>query len=109
MLNEENFSDGYWREAVNTIVHILNRGQLRINSNKTPYEMWFGITPSVKYLKVFGSKCYIKRLDENLKKFDVRSDEGVFLGYASTKKAYKCYNLRLHNIVESAYVKVDDL
>jgi hypothetical protein len=109
MLNEARLSDGYWREVVSTTIYILNRGQLRINSNKTPYELWFGRAPSVKYFKVFGSKCYIKRLDENLRKFDARSDEGIFLGYASTKKAYRCYNIRLHKIVESAYVKVDDL
>jgi hypothetical protein len=60
-----------------------------INSNKTPYELWFGISPSVKYFKVFGSKCYIKRLDDNLRKFDARSDEGILLGYAYTKKSYR--------------------
>ena len=63
----------------------------------------------MKYFNVFGSRCYIKKLDEKLGKFDARSDEGIFLGYASTKKAYKCYNLRLHKIVESADVIVDDL
>ena len=109
MLNEAKLSDGYWREAVSTSVHILNRGKLRTNSNKTPYELWFGRVPSIKYFKVFGSKCYIKRLDEDLGKFDARSNEGIFLGYASTKKAYRCYNLRLHKIIESVDVKVDDL
>ena len=63
----------------------------------------------MKYFKVFGSKCYIKKLNEKLGKFDTRSGEGIFLGYASTKKAYRCYNLRLHNIVESADVTVGDL
>ena len=65
----------------------------------------------MKYFKVFGSrsKCYIKKLDEKLGKFDTRSDEGIFLGYSSTKKAYICYNIRLHKIVESADVTVDDL
>jgi hypothetical protein len=109
MLNEEKLSIGYWREVVSTSVYILSRGQLRINSNKTPYELWFGRAPSVKYFKVFGSKCYIKMIDENLGQFDARSDEGIFLGYASTKKAYRCYNIRLHKIVESVDVKVDDL
>jgi transposase InsO family protein len=56
MLNQEKLYDGYWREVVSTAVYILNRGQLRINSNKTPYELWFGRAPSVKYFKVFGSK-----------------------------------------------------
>jgi hypothetical protein len=109
MLNEEKLSDGYWMEVVSRSIYILNKGHLSINSNKTPYELWFGRAPSVKYFKVFGSKCYIKRLDENIRKFDARYDEGIFLGYASTKKSYKCYNLRLHKIVESADVKVDDL
>jgi hypothetical protein len=58
--------------------------------------------------KVFGSKCCIKRLDKNLIKFDARSDEGILLGYAPTKKAYRCYNI-LHKIVESIDVKVDDI
>ena len=87
MLNEARLSNGSWREALNTTVHILNKGQLRINSNNTLYQLWFGRAPSVKYFKVFVSKCYIKRLDQNLRKFDVRCDEGIFLGYASTKKA----------------------
>ena len=109
MLNDARLSYGYWREAISTTIHILNRGQLQINSNKTPYELWYGKAPSVKYFKVFGSRCYIKKLDEKLGKFDTRSDEGIFLGYSSTKKAYKCYNLRLHKIVESEDVIADDL
>jgi hypothetical protein len=68
MLNEARLSDGYWREVVGTSIYILNKDQLRINSNKTSYELWFGRAPSVKYFKVFGSKCYIKRLDENIGK-----------------------------------------
>ena len=105
MLNEERLSYGYRREGISTNVHILNKDQLRINSNKTPYELWYGKAPLVKYFKVFGSRCYIKKLE----KFDARFDEGIFLGYASTKKAYRCYNLRLHKIVESVDVTVDDL
>ena len=59
--------------------------------------------------KVFGSNCYIKRNKDDLGKFDSRTDEGIFLGYSSTKKAYRCYNKRLHKIVESVVVKVDDI
>ena len=102
-------SDRYWRDAISTTVYILNKGHLRKNKNNTPYELGFGRAPSVKYFKVFGSKCYIKRLDENLGKFDARSDQGIFLGYYSTKTPYRCYNFRLHKIVESVDVKVDEL
>ena len=59
--------------------------------------------------KVFGSNCYIKRNKDDLGKFDSRTDEGIFLGCSSTTKAYRCYNKRLHKIVESADVKVNDI
>ena len=53
---------------------------------KTPYELWFGNSPSVKYFRIVRSKCYIKR-DDDIIKFDPRSDEGMFLGYSLKSKA----------------------
>jgi len=46
------------------------------------------------HFRVFGSKCFIKNNDEKLGKFEPR-EEGIFLGYSSRSKAYKCYNKRL--------------
>jgi hypothetical protein len=82
---------------------------LRPNHDKTPYDLWFGRITSIKHFRIFGSKCYIKNDEDNLGKFDPRSDEGIFLGYSTNKIAYICYNLRLLKIVESANVKIDDL
>ena len=71
--------------------------------------MWYGILASVKYFKVFGSNYYIKRNEDDLGNFDSRTDDGIFLEYSSTKNSYRCYNKRLHKIVESVDVKVDDI
>jgi hypothetical protein len=65
---------------VNTACHIINRVYLRPETSKTPYEIWRGKKPTVKYFRTFGSKCYILRDRENLGKFDPKSDEGIFLG-----------------------------
>jgi transposase InsO family protein len=108
MLNDSKLSYMFWREEVHIVVHILNKCFLRTNHDKTPYELWKGRPTTINYLKVFGSKCYIKRSEENLGKFDSRIDEGIFLGYSSNSKAYRCYNLRLDKIVMSTNVKVDD-
>ena len=75
--------------------------------DKTPYELWYGYKPNVSYLKVFGSKCYILK-DSRTGKFDVKGDEGVFLGYFYKSKAYKCLNLSTHKIIESAHVRIDE-
>ena len=91
MLNEAKLSDSFWREVVYTAIYILNKEQLRVNKDNTPYKLWYGILASVKYFKVFGSNCYIKRNEDDLGKFDSRIDEGIFIGYSSTKREYRCY------------------
>lgn len=97
----------YWRDAVNTAVYTINRTQLRPGVDKTPYELWFGNVPTVKYFRIFGRNCYIKR-DDGVGKFDSRIDEGIFLGYSTKRKAYRCFNLRLKKIIESTHVKIDE-
>ena len=54
--------------------------------DKTPYELWFGHSPFIKYFRIFGGNCYIKR-DNDIGKFDPRSDEGMFFGYSLKNKA----------------------
>jgi transposase InsO family protein len=80
MLNEAKLPKIFWRDAIHTIVHILNRAWLRPNHEKTPYELWFGRLASIKHFRIFGSKCYIKNDEDNQGKFYPRSDEGIFLG-----------------------------
>ena len=63
---------------------------------------------SIKHFRVFGSKWYIKNNDENLGKYDDRADEGIFLGYATNSKGYRCYNKRLHKLVDCIDIKVDE-
>ena len=41
-------------------------------------------------------------------KFDSHVEKGVLVGYLSTRKAYKCYNLRLNKVVENINVMVDE-
>jgi transposase InsO family protein len=108
MLMDSKLTDIFWTQAVHTTVHIQNRVMLRNNTDKTPYELWKGRPTNVKHFRVFGSKCYIKREDGRMGKFDSRVDKGVLVGYSSTRKAYKCYNLRLNKVVESINVTIDE-
>ena len=58
-------------------------------------------------LQEFGRKCYIRR-DDDIGKFDPRSDEGMFLGYSLKSKAYIFFNYRTKTIVEFANVRIDE-
>jgi hypothetical protein len=42
MMNEKNIGQTYWVEAIHTAVHVLNKAHLGPQSDKTPYELWFG-------------------------------------------------------------------
>jgi hypothetical protein len=62
---------------------------IRSNSDKTPYELWKGRPKNVKNFRVFGRKCYSKREDVRLGKFDSQVDKGILVGYSRKSKAYK--------------------
>jgi hypothetical protein len=94
---------------VHTTVHIQNRVILRNNTDKTPYKLWKGRPENVKHFRVFGIKCYIKREDGRMGKFDSHVYKGVFFGYSSRREEYKCYNLRLNKVVKSINVTIDEI
>jgi transposase InsO family protein len=75
MLMDSKLTDIFWTHAVQTTVHIQNRVMLRNNTDKTSYELRKGTPTNVKHFRVFGSKCYIKREDSRMRKFDSRVDK----------------------------------
>jgi hypothetical protein len=108
MMSERDISQTFWVEVVHTIVHILNKAHIRLNNDKTPYELWFGRPASIKHFKVFGSKFYIKNNDDHLGKFDSRVDEGIFLGNAMNSKGYRCFIKIMHKLIDCIDVRIDE-
>ncbi|KAK1646456.1 hypothetical protein QYE76_064261 [Lolium multiflorum] len=92
MLSEFNSPHNFWGEAISTAVHYSNRLFLRPLHNKTPYELLTGNKPNVTYIRVFGCKCLVKNNKGKLGKFETRSIEGIFVGYAENSHAYRYYN-----------------
>ena len=76
--------------------------------NKTPYELWKDRKPTIAYFHIFGYYCYILNNKDNLSKFDSKSDKAIFLGYKTTFKSYRVYNLRTRCTEESMHVVFDE-
>ena len=108
MLHNKDVARNLWGEAVNTACHTVNRMYFKPGTKKTPYELWKGRKPNVKYFRIFGSTCFIFKDRENVEKFDSRSDKGTFLGYSSTSKAYRVYNKRTMKVMETMNVVIDE-
>lgn len=43
----------FWAEATVTIVYLMNISLTITTPNETPYELWTGVKPNVKHLRVF--------------------------------------------------------
>ena len=51
MLSHSSLPESLWREALKTVVYILNRVPSKA-VNKTPYELWTGKKPSIRHLHI---------------------------------------------------------
>ena len=92
MLNEYNLNHQFWAKAINTANYIQNRILINKLHNKTPYELYYHKIPNLNYLKVFGCKVHILNTKDYLGKFTPKSNQGIFLGYSSTNRAFRVYN-----------------
>ena len=75
---------------------------------KTPYEILNGRKPNIAYFWVFSCKCYILKKGTRLGKFDKKCDEGFLLGYSTTSKAYRVWNLDSGTLEEVHDVEFDE-
>jgi transposase InsO family protein len=82
MLDEHRTPRRYWAEAVNTACHVRDQIFLKAFLNKTRYELMHERAPRVSYFRAFGCRCFILKKGR-LDKFESRSSDGIFLGYAS--------------------------
>ncbi|GJU43343.1 retrovirus-related pol polyprotein from transposon TNT 1-94 [Tanacetum coccineum] len=87
---------------------MLNRILIRPILGKTPYEIFRGRRHSLEYFKVFGSKCFILNTKDYLTKFELKSYEGVFLGYSQNSKGYVVLNKHTIKVEESLNVTFDE-
>ena len=55
---------------------------MKTAENKTLYEIFFGKTPNVEHLKIYGSRVFV-RVPESLRKskWDDKAQLGVLVGY----------------------------
>jgi transposase InsO family protein len=107
MLDEHKTPRRFWAEAINTACYVANRIFLRAFLGKTSYELRYGRCPKVSHFRVFGCKCFILKKG-NLDKFESRSSDGLFLGYALQGRAYRVLNLDTNRIEETCEVTFDE-
>nr|GEZ13223.1 retrovirus-related Pol polyprotein from transposon TNT 1-94 [Tanacetum cinerariifolium] len=75
------------------IMVIVNKSQ-----NKTPYELFNGRTPAIGFLKPFGCHVMILNTLDHLEKFKAKGDEGYFIGYSMSSKAFRVQRMQRQEV-----------
>nr|GFC90006.1 putative RNA-directed DNA polymerase [Tanacetum cinerariifolium] len=86
-----------------------NRSIIHRRFNKTPYELINGKKPDISFLHVFRALCYPKNDREDIGKLSAKGDIGFFIGYSADSCAYRVYNRRTKQIMETMNVSFDEL
>nr|GEV76052.1 hypothetical protein [Tanacetum cinerariifolium] len=96
-------------EAITIACFTQNRSLVIPRHDKTPYHIINGRKPSVKFVHIFGSLCYIVRDGDNLDKMKEKGDACIFVGYSTQSRAYRVYNKRTRVTVKTIHDNVDEL
>jgi hypothetical protein len=65
-------------------------------------------TPKVSHFHIFCCKFFNLKKGKNLDKFESRSIDGIFFGYATHSRTYLVLNLETNQIVETFKVTFDE-
>nr|GEW59968.1 ribonuclease H-like domain-containing protein [Tanacetum cinerariifolium] len=106
MLADAKLPVTFWTEVVNTACYVQNRVLVNKSQNKTPYELFNGRTPAIGFLKPFGCHVMILNTLYNLGKFEDKGDEGYFIGYSMSSKAFRVFNKRTRRVEEKLHVEL---
>ena len=94
----------FWPHALNTATYLLNILPSKLLGNLTPTHLLYNKSPSYKHLRVFGCLCFPLIPSTKIHKLQSRLSPCLILGYPSSHRDYKCYDLATHKIIISRHV-----
>ncbi|GJS59736.1 putative ribonuclease H-like domain-containing protein [Tanacetum coccineum] len=105
MLADSKLPTTFWAEVVSTACYVQNRVLVVKPHNKIPYELFRGFKPALSFIRPFGCHVTILNTLDSLGKFDGKSDEGFFVGYSLSSKAFRVYNTRTRRVEENLHIE----
>ena len=79
-----------WAEAINYTVYTLNRTGTSGEKGVTP-TLWLKKRPNILNLRIFGEKVYFHIPKEKRRKWDIKAEKGIFVGYDENTKGFRIW------------------
>nr|GEW73183.1 retrovirus-related Pol polyprotein from transposon TNT 1-94 [Tanacetum cinerariifolium] len=109
MLSASNLPLFFWAEAIATACYTQNKSIIILTHDKTAYHIINDRKPLLKHLHIFVFICYITRDGKKLDKMKEKGDMCILVGYSTQSNGYRVYNKRTRMIVESIYIRFDEI
>lgn len=100
MLSDGDLEKELWAEAVHHAAYLINRSVNR-SVDSTPEEIWSKRKPDLLTLKIFGNPAMVQVPKVKRSKWDPKSIEVQFVGYADNQKAFRFYDATSKKIIVS--------
>ena len=108
MWHAAGLSNGFWKHAVRTAVHVYNVTLISKAKFLTLKEMWSGSKPDISHLHIFGCAAYVHVLKGKRQKLDPKSREMIFVGYENLSKGWQFWDAKNQCIKISHDVNFDE-
>ena len=99
MMAESSLYISLWGEALKIAIYLLNRVPTKATI-KTPYELWTGRKPSLKYLYIWECPAQARPYVPKERKLDSRTTSCYFVGYSEKSWGFKFYDPSTRGIFE---------
>ena len=111
MLLRSSLPVAFWWLAVECAAYLLNRIPTKTaRGYMSPYDCIFGSAPDLKWLRIWGCKCYaLKPIAERRKDFDDKAYSGFLVGYAQQNTGYMIFVPELDKIIVSVHVVFNEV
>ena len=93
-----------WGEAILSACHLQNRIPYK-KTGKTPYELWKGHEPNLKYLKVWECLAKVMLPDLKKRKIGSKTSDCMFIGYTSNSAAYRFLVLKSDVLESNTFIE----
>ena len=101
----------FWPSAVTYAVYLHNRLPCRSRGWLSPHEIEFGVAPDLSDAHIYGSRCFVKKLPNEIKvgeKFKKNAWRGVYLGRSEAQKGHVVYIEEKRKLCVRDSVEFDD-
>lgn len=88
--------------------YLLNIHPTRLLNNLTPMHLLYNKAPSYDHLRTFGCLCYPNLPATSPHKLIPRSTPCIFLGYPTSHRGYRCYDIQSKKIIIYRHVTFDE-